>query len=302
MAGYFTVDNAFWSDPDIADNYTPEDKYFYLYLLTCPNANISGCYEISLKKMSYDTGYSTETIERLLDRFINIHRVIDYDRATKELLVCKWAKYHWTKSPKYITALKKKISDIKSAKFKEFLTSTCKNLENSYEKETVWIPYQYGMDTSFTFSYSYSLSSPEPSIEKEIGVQGEEEKQEDLVPVKKSDDFAAKAKEVIAAWNSESTLPEVKRCSPDSERGKMLIARIKEYGVDEVISAVRLAGNSKFLLDAAWFDFSWFVKPNNFIKVLEGKYNRQGGKGNGTTGNMFYDYARELMQNEQIGM
>ena len=162
-------------------------------------------------------------------------------------------------------------------------------------------------ERSDSLSYSDSYSTSENSLsekteEKEIGVQGEEEKQEDLVPVKKSDDFAAKAKEVIAAWNSESTLPEVKRCSPDSERGKMLIARIKEYGIDDVLKAVHLAGNSKFLLDAAWFDFSWFVKPNNFIKVLEGKYNRQGGKGNGTTGNMFYDYARELMQNEQIGM
>ena len=300
MAGYFTVDTAFWSDPDVADNYTPEDKYFYLYLLTCPNANISGCYEISTKQMSYDTGYSRETIERLIDRFLSVHRVIDYSKENKEVLVCNWGKYHWTSSPKYIKALKSKIEDIKTEKFRKFLTILLKNFENADERNTVWIPYQYGMDTSFTSSDSYtsSVTSSEESIG---GTGGKGEGDDDLVSQKKNDDIIAQAKTVIDVWNSESCLPEIKRCSPSSERGKMLIARIKEYGVDDVIEAVHLAGNSKFLLDAAWFDFSWFVKPNNFIKVLEGKYNRQSSLVEEFTGNMFFDNAKEMVRNERFG-
>ena len=130
MAGYFTVDVSFWTDSDVTDNFTPEDKYFYLYLLTCPYANISGCYEVGLKQMAYDTGYSKETIERLVDRFVNVHRVIDYCKEEKEVLVCNWGKYHWTTSPKYITALKKKIKDVKTEKFRNFLSLELENFLN----------------------------------------------------------------------------------------------------------------------------------------------------------------------------
>lgn len=158
-------------------------------------------------------------------------------------------------------------------------------------------------ENSNSLSYSEdSLSEDLSSSEESIGgAGGKGEGDDDLVPRKKNDDIVAQAKTVIDVWNSESCLPEIKRCSPSSERGKMLIARIKEYGVDDVIEAVHLAGNSKFLLDAAWFDFSWFVKPNNFIKVLEGKYNRQSSLVEEFTGNMFFDNAKEMVRNERFG-
>lgn len=158
-------------------------------------------------------------------------------------------------------------------------------------------------ENSNSLSYSEdSLSEDLSSSEESIGGAGEKgEGDDDLVPRKKNDDIVAQAKTVIDVWNSENCLPEIKRCSPSSERGKMLIARIKEYGVDDVIEAVHLAGNSKFLLDAAWFDFSWFVKPNNFIKVLEGKYNRQSSLVEEFTGNMFFDNAKEMVRNERFG-
>lgn len=178
MAGYFTVDNAFWSDPDIADNFTPEDKYFYLYLLTCPNANISGCYELSMKQAAYDTGYSKETVERLVDRFTTLHKVVDYCAETKEIIVCNWGKYHWTTSEKYTKALLKRIDNVKTDKFKRYLLFSVNKFMESTSENRVWIRYQdfeYRMDTSFTFSYT--LPSPGTSSEKEIGVQGEEGKQ-----------------------------------------------------------------------------------------------------------------------------
>ena len=297
MGGYFTVDNAFWSDPDILDNYTPEDKYFYLYLLTCPNANISGCYEISLKKMSYDTGYSTDTVSRLLERFINIHRVIDYDRETKELLVCRWAKYHWTKSPKYIVALKKKITDIKSLKFKKFLTLNCKNLEDSEEKETVWIPYQYGMDTSFTSSLS--LTSSEPFIgEKEIGVQGEEEKQEPKKEAKKSTkkekkigvfgEFAGNNAELLDALNEYEKMRNEKR-KPMTDRSRtLLVNRLRDKFPPHQWIAI---------VDQSTLNGWDSVYPLKDESNWGGRNNKRGNE----DGNVFFQNAREMVTNEYIG-
>lgn len=59
-------------------------------------------------------------------------------------------------------------------------------------------------------------------------------------------------------------------------RQKLLKARIKEHGTDNVINAIGNIEKSSFLKgqnDRGWvITFDWFVKPNNFIKVLEGNY------------------------------
>lgn len=53
-------------------------------------------------------------------------------------------------------------------------------------------------------------------------------------------------------------------------------ARVGEYGLEKVISVFRIAGQSDFLNgknDKAWkADFEWIVRPENFVKVMEGKY------------------------------
>lgn len=89
---------------------------------------------------------------------------------------------------------------------------------------------------------------------------------------------------VISEWNN---LPEpikkVKGLKPNTERYRMLTARIKEYGIDDVITAIKMVGESDFLRrgsDKGWqIDFGWFVRPNNFPKVLEGKYSNSGVSG-----------------------
>ena len=59
----------------------------------------------------------------------------------------------------------------------------------------------------------------------------------------------------------------------------MLVARIKEYGLDSVLKAVDNIRHSKFLQGKSdskrcWvITFDWFVRPNCFPKVLEGQYN-----------------------------
>lgn len=80
---------------------------------------------------------------------------------------------------------------------------------------------------------------------------------------------------VVKAWNDTPFRPIV-RMKPDTKRYKMLVARIKEYGLDSVLKAISNAGESEFLRSekaVSWFDFEWMVRPNNFEKVLEGRYN-----------------------------
>ena len=88
----------------------------------------------------------------------------------------------------------------------------------------------------------------------------------------------ADAQRVIDAWNELPLESKVQRMSKDSTRSKSLGARIREYGVEKVLEAVAMINNSDFLLGRKTefqITFDWFVKPNNFSKVISGNYNNR---------------------------
>ena len=70
----------------------------------------------------------------------------------------------------------------------------------------------------------------------------------------------------------------ISRLSSSSQRYQRLSARIKEYGLPSVLSAIEKVKGSSFLQGKssgkkAWvITFDWFVLPNNFPKVLDGNY------------------------------
>lgn len=80
---------------------------------------------------------------------------------------------------------------------------------------------------------------------------------------------------VLDVWNSLG-LNKIQKISKDTNRGKMLNARLKEYGADTVVNAIERIKKSSFLkgqnLSGWTIVFDWFIKPNNFIKVMEGNY------------------------------
>jgi DnaD/phage-associated family protein len=114
MAKYRYVHTAFWEDPRVLEEMTPEDKYFYLYLLTNPKTTQIGVYQITKKQMSFDLGYSTESINSLLERFINFHKVVKYNDKTRELAIINWGKYNLYKAGKpIIDCVKKELAEVK---------------------------------------------------------------------------------------------------------------------------------------------------------------------------------------------
>lgn len=152
MAIYRNIQMAFWTDIKVVDDFTPEDKFFYLYLLSNPHTNLCGCYEISVKQMSDETGYSRDTIEKLLKRFAEVHKVAYYSQDTKELLVLNWHKYNWTASEKFRKPLLKEINSVKNDNFKGYL------LDLFNGSDTVSVPYPYGSDTTVTVSVTDTVS------------------------------------------------------------------------------------------------------------------------------------------------
>lgn len=81
---------------------------------------------------------------------------------------------------------------------------------------------------------------------------------------------------VVDEWNTlPDPVPKVLKVSATSTRAKSLRARISQYGMDDVMKAIDNIRHSPFLLGQVKdfiVTFDWFVKPNNFLKVLDGNY------------------------------
>lgn len=92
MAKFRMVRTDFWKNPMVSEEMTPEDKYFYLYLLTNPHTTQTGIYKITKKQMAFDLGYSIESVHSLMERFINHHKLIRYNPETRELAIKNWGK------------------------------------------------------------------------------------------------------------------------------------------------------------------------------------------------------------------
>ena len=150
MAIYRNIQMSFWTDSKVVDDFTPEDRYFYLYLLTNPHTNLAGCYEISLKQASDETGYTKDVIANLLERFERVHNVIRYSKDTKEVLLLNWDKFNWTRSEKFRKPLLSEIESVKSDSFRTYL------IDEFNGADTVSIPYPYGSDTTVTVTDTVS--------------------------------------------------------------------------------------------------------------------------------------------------
>ena len=93
---------------------------------------------------------------------------------------------------------------------------------------------------------------------------------------------STEVQQIINTWNSLG-LQNIKFIKNNTNRYKMLNARIKEYGIDTFLQAISNIRNSSFLKgqnNRNWtITFDWLIKPNNFIKVLEGNYDDKENKG-----------------------
>ncbi|MGH0563270.1 DnaD domain-containing protein [Bacillus cereus] len=116
MAVYRNVQVNFWQDEFILD-LTPEERYFYIYLLTGTKTKQCGIYVLPKRVAELETGYNMETVEKLLHRFVEYGKIL-YDAETKELYIINWLHYN----PILNTNVEKCVlRELKTVKNKEFI-------------------------------------------------------------------------------------------------------------------------------------------------------------------------------------
>ena len=112
MSIYRHVHINYWQDAFILD-LTPEEKYFYVYLLTNSKTKQCGIYELPIRIIETETGYNRETVDKLLNRFEEYDKIV-YDKATKEIYLKNWSKHNKITSFKVKKCVEKELSKVKS--------------------------------------------------------------------------------------------------------------------------------------------------------------------------------------------
>jgi hypothetical protein len=121
MAIYRKIHVQFWGDVFI-QTLTPEQKFFFLYLLTNERTKQCGIYEITTRQISFDTGYTVETVLRLIEFFTNAGKMV-FSRETNEMAIKNWDRYNKSDSPSVKGLVKQELSDVKNKKLIEWVQS-----------------------------------------------------------------------------------------------------------------------------------------------------------------------------------
>jgi len=255
MAKYRQLQTKFWSDPFI-EGLTPEQKYFYMYLLTNPATTQCGIYEITIKTMSFQTGYNNDTVEKLLD-FFERKKKVKYSKNSSELFLMNFKKHNWTTSPKVIACIERELSQV---------------------KDRTLVTDVYGMDTI--------------SQEKEKEKKEEKEKQkmnEGVIPILeiKKSTFFNQAKNVCEFFGLQTELhPEKYNLCCDFF--EQLNKQEKLEYFDDLFSAYKkykshsgekihgfhsfLGSKSKGFIDGGWNSNNWFKKLSNLKSKERSEY------------------------------
>ena len=264
------VDTSFWTDGKV-DEFSPEDKYFMLYLLSNPFSKQLGIYEISIKQAAFQMGYSVDAVKVLLERFENKYNIILFSKETNEVAIINFLRHSVMKGGKPVEdCIKKEMSLVKNKALIDFvfsrlcgrddLNETVKKIVDEYINKN---DIHNDNDNDNERTGNESLTN-RPSIDY---------------------------KGICNAFNEICvSLPSIKSLS--EARKKAIKARLAAYSMDDFKTLFEKAEASSFLKggnDRNWTaTFDWLIKDANMAKVLDGNYDdkpQKGGTGNGFNGN-----------------
>lgn len=208
MAIFRKVHLDFWDDESTLE-YSPEDKYFYIFLMTNPRTKQCGIYKISLKQMEYYTGYNRDAINIILDRFENKYKKIKYDKKTKEIAIKNWPKYNYSESPTVKSCILKELESVENKEFIEYLYS----------------------------NYTLYTHIPNKNKKKKKNKEEEEEEQENQNSINTEN-----INEIYKAYPSKCPYSKPNRCTGKNSKNKEKIERLlkKDKTKDELMKDIEL--------------------------------------------------------------
>jgi len=166
MAVQRYISTSFWTDKWIR-KLDPSERYLYLYLITNPQTNIAGVYQITLDRIAFDTGYDERTLGPMLKRFESAKKAYFY--AEEWLILPSFPKHQkWEIRPT----------------IKAGINAILKDVPKKVQSYMVSIGYQYPI-VGYEYPPSYSDIDLDSDIDSDldsdfvIGQQPQQQSAED---------------------------------------------------------------------------------------------------------------------------
>jgi hypothetical protein len=135
MGKFRKLHTTFWSDPFV-ESLSDRQKLFYLYLMSNDKTKQSGIYEISLRQIKFETGFSESEVRELLQFLIDKNK-IKWSEQTNEIALGNWSKYNFSNSPKIVKCIQTELLEVKNTLLIKYV----------YPMDDVSILYPYPIDT-----------------------------------------------------------------------------------------------------------------------------------------------------------
>lgn len=124
------VSTGFWEDPMVTNDFSPEDKYFMLYLLTNPHTTQLGIYKLVPKVAAFEMGYSVEAVLVLIERFERKYDIVKYSKETSEIAIKNFLKHSVIKGGKPVMdCLLKEEKDVKDKSLLAYIHDSINNVD-----------------------------------------------------------------------------------------------------------------------------------------------------------------------------
>lgn len=115
MAIFRPIQISYWQDKFVL-KLTPEEKFFYIYLMTNSKTQQCGIYELPIAIISLETGYNSETITKLIKKFAE-YKKIKYCFINEEIYLINWTKYNQINNKNTAACVVKELQSVKNADF-----------------------------------------------------------------------------------------------------------------------------------------------------------------------------------------
>lgn len=156
MRDFCKVSPTVWRSKKFRGLPNMECRHVYLYLLTCPHANASGCFDIHPLYAAADTGLSEEQFRNCINTLSNAG-LVEWDDAENTVLIGNWVEFNGPQNPKHALGILSQLAqasseELRSKAFQELRLEIYRkkfDREASVRKaiETLFEPYRDGIAT-----------------------------------------------------------------------------------------------------------------------------------------------------------
>ena len=147
MSIFKQIQDKFWQNEFVLQ-LQPEERYFYMYLMTNTMTTLCGIYKFNMKLAELETGLTSEVITKHLSTFES-HGKLIISKTSKEIMIVNWFKHNFKSNKKTIASINKELREVKDKEFLKQLYEICHRRQypsdeifngiiiNSTEKEEV---------------------------------------------------------------------------------------------------------------------------------------------------------------------